>query len=219
MKAMHRNPAGFSLMEVMIAVALLAIIGGLLYTSLTSSIDAKEAVEKTSNRYHLSRQAMARMVDEISMAYVSGHRSTLDPQTKSGLIGEADALHFTAFGYQPRVADSKRSDQREIGYELGIDERTNAQALRRREQADPDLELDEGGRWQTLLPYVTELEFMFWDSTTEDWKESWDTEEAATLNRLPSRIQIKVTAKMGEDGIEQTFLTQSRIFLQTPLNF
>lgn len=215
-----RRARGFSLMEVLIASALLAIMGGLLYTSLTSSIDAKEAVEGTSNRYHLSRQAIARMVDEISMAYVSAHRSALDPTTKTGLKGEKDRLDFTAFGYVPRVADRKESDQRELGYQLGMDERSGTQAILRREQPGPDDEFDEGGRVQTLLPGVTELVFSYWDDTTEEWKEKWDTEEAATLNRLPSRVRIEVTAKMGDDdSLEQSFLTQSRIFLRTPINF
>lgn len=210
---------GFSLMEVMIASALLAIVGGLLYTSLTSSIDAKEIVEGTSNRYHLARQALSRMVDEVSMAYISAHRSAAELKVETGLKGERDSLVFTAFGYVPRVEDAKQSEQREIGYRLGTDERTGSQALLRREQPNPDDDIEEGGREQTLLPFVTDLEFAYWDDQTEDWKETWDTEESATLNRLPSRIRIQLTAKMeDEDGREQAFMTQSRVWLVTPVN-
>lgn len=206
-------------MEVMVAAALLAIVGGLLYTSLTSSIDAKEAVEGTSNRYHLARQALARMVDEISMAYLSAHRNPAELSVDTGLKGGREELSFTAFGYVPRLEDAKQSEQRELGYRLGLDERTGQQAILRREQPNPDDEIEEGGREQTLLPHATELEFAYWDDATQDWKDEWDTEEAATLNRLPSRIRISLTAKMDDEGSrEQQFMTQARIFLLAPIN-
>ena len=51
---------------------------------------------------------------------------------------------------------------------------------------------------------VTELIFSYWDRVTEDWKESWDTEEAATLNRLPDRVRIEIKMTM-EDGSEQIY--------------
>jgi type II secretion system protein J len=211
---------GFSLMEVMVASALLAIVGGLLYTSLSSSLTAKEAVEGTSNRYHLARQALSRMVDEISMAYMSNHVNQTDPRGRTAFVGERQELHFTALGYQPRVADSKRGGSRELSYFLDVDDRTGEQGLLRREQPDPDEELDEGGREQTLLPYVTELSFEYWDDQTQDWKDTWDTQESATLGRLPSRVRIQFTAKMGdEDGVEQEFMTQARVFLLKPLAF
>lgn len=215
-----RRARAFSLMEVMVAAALLAIVGGILYTSLSSSLDAKEMVEGTSNRYHLARQAMSRMVDQISMAYLSAHRSSTEVRVKTGFKGARDSLHFTAFGYVRRLADAKRSDQRELSFFLGLDERTGQQSILRREQPNPDDDFEEGGRIQTLLPYVTELSFEYWDPQTEDWKESWDTEEAATQNRLPTRVRITFTMKMDdEEGLEQTFHTQTRLWLDTPINF
>lgn len=214
-----RRARAFSLMEVMVATALLAIVGGILYTSLSSSLDAREMVEGTSNRYHLARQAMSRMVDEISMAYLSAHRFSTKLRVKTGFKGERDSLHFTAFGYVRRLADAKRSDQRELSFFLGLDERTGQQSILRREQPNPDDDFEEGGRIQTLLPYVTELSFEYWDPQTEDWKESWDTEEAATQNRLPTRVRITFTVKMDdEEGLEQTFHTQTRLWLDTPIN-
>lgn len=211
----HRHRArGFSLMEVMIASALLAITGGLLYTSLSSSIDAKDMVEGTSNRYHLARQALSRMVDEISMAYISAHHNQQELRTKTRFVGERDAISFTAFGYVNRREGAKHGSSRQIGYSLDLDERTGSKALIRREQADLDDNVERGGREQTLLPYVTELQFEYWDHATEDWKDEWDTEESATLNRLPQRVRITFTAQMDDEvGREQRFMTQSRIFL------
>ena len=63
---------------------------------------------------------------------------------------------------------------------------------------------------------MTDLIFSYWDNVTEDWKEEWDTEESATLNRLPDRVRIEMKVLM-EDGTEQQFMTQSKILMTKPL--
>lgn len=214
-----RRLPGFSLLEVLIAASLMAIIGALLLTSLSSSMDAKEAVENTSDRYHLVRQAMGRMVREISMAYLSKHRDAPELRAKTNFKGEDDRIDFTAFGAVARKQDAKQSDQRELSYFIGNDPETQKSALMRREQVNPGLELDEGGRTQVLLTDCKDLEFAFWDATKEDWVESWDAENAATLDRLPQRVRIRFTAVMEQER-DQEFYTQTEIFLwQAPIFF
>ncbi len=206
-------------MEVMIAASLMAIIGALLLTSLSSSLDAKEAVEQTSDRYHLVRPAMSRMTREISMAYISKHRDAPELRTRTGFKGESDRIDFTAFGAVSRRQDAKRSDQPELSYFIGIDPETQASALMRPEQVNPDLEIDEGGREQVLLTGCKEIEFEFWDATAEEWKEEWDHENAASLDRLPQRVRIRFTAVM-EGERDQMFISQTEIFLwQAPIFF
>jgi hypothetical protein len=196
----------------------MALVGMLLLTSLSSSLDAKEAVEKTSGRYHLVRTAVSRMVDEISMAFVSTHRSQVEVKAETGFKGEREKVAFTAFGYVPRVQDAKQSDQREITYSLGEDAKTGTRALIRREQPGLDDDFEEGGRELTLLPGVTTFELSYWDKQSEEWKEAWDYEDATYGQRLPERVKIKLVVTM-DDGQEQTFVTQSRIFLPAPLSF
>jgi len=210
---------GFTLMEVMIAAALLAIMGALLATSLNGAITAKEGAEDVSNRYHLIRQAMSRMADEISMAYLSKHVNALEAKSKTGFKGGDDQLYFTAFGHIARVQDAKESEQRELAYAFEIDPRTNTKSIRRREQANPDLELDEGGRWQTLLPGVQEFTLQYYDARAQDWVDSWDTESSATQNRLPARVKIRMEAEVNEAGDTTVFVTETRIFLPLPFKF
>ncbi len=209
---------GFTLLEGLIAAGLLAVIGTALATSLSSSIDSKETVEGISGRYHVVRQAMTRMADEISMAYISAHIVNSELRVKTAFKGERDVLHFTAFGHVPRVADAKESDQRELSYLIGPDERTGAQSILRRNQPNPDDQMDEGGREQTLLPDVKDLEFQYWDPQSEDWKDSWDTEESQFTGRLPSRVKIMFTAVM-DSGEEQTFVSQTKVWLDKPWVF
>lgn len=217
-RARIRGARGFTLMEGLIASGLLAIMGAFLATSLSSSIDAKEIVEDTSNRYHLVRQAMTRMVDELSMAYLTAHTLAPELRVKTVFKGERDRIDFTAFGNVPRMEDAKESDSRELSYYLGTDDRTGLESLLRRVQPNLDDEPDDGGRVQTLLPAVNDIEFEYWEATTREWKDSWDSEDSATLNRLPTRVRITFTAKMGDDE-EQTFTSQTKIWLHKPWAF
>ncbi|MBM4282456.1 MAG: hypothetical protein FJ137_17450 [Deltaproteobacteria bacterium] len=209
----------FSLLEILIAASLIALIGALLAQSLSSSIDAKEAIETTSSRYQVVRSAMSRVVDELSMTYLSRHRpgNGAELRAVTGFKGERDRVDFTAFGYVPRVEDEKRSDQRQLSYFLDTDPRTRTKSLIRREQANLDDEFDEGGREQTLLPDVRELELEYWDPSNEAWSEEWDA-AGTELERLPARVRIRLVAVM-DDGREQTFTTQARLWLLAPLAF
>ena len=210
---------GFSLIEILIAASLLAIIGALLMQSLSSSIDAKDAIEGTSSRYHLVRTAMSRMVDELSMAYLSNHRPTTGAEVRAmtGFKGERDRVDMTGFGYVPRVEDEKKSDQRQLSFFLDTDPRTQTKSLMRREQANLDDDYEEGGRVLTLLPNVRDLEFQYWDPQKEAWQDKWDA-QGTELNRLPARIRLEMVVVM-DDGREQTFTTQSKLWLLAPLNF
>jgi type II secretory pathway pseudopilin PulG len=215
---MRRHPRGFSLIEIVVSAGLLAITGALLLQSLSSSLDAKEAVESTSGRYHLVRSAMSRMVDEISMAYLSKHHALQEPRTETGFLGERSSLKLTAFGYVPRVTDEKKSDQRQLAYYLDTDPKTRTESLFRREQANLDDNFEEGGRALVLLPNVRELTFHYWDPNKEEWADKWDAAGAERIDQLPARVRIKLVAVM-HDGQEQTFTTQTRIWLQKPLSF
>ncbi len=214
---MRRLQTAFSLLEVLIAASLLAIIGALLMQSLSSSLDAKEAIETTSNRYHVVRAAMSRVVDEVSMAYLSSHRPQNGGELRAitGFRGERDRIDFTALGYVPRVEDEKKSDQRQLSYFIDTDPRSRTQSLMRREQANLDDDFEEGGRTLTLLPDVRSVEFQYWDPQKDAWAEKWDA-AGSELNRLPSRIRIELVAVM-DNGEEQTFVTQSKLWMLVPL--
>lgn len=214
----RRWQRAFSLLEILIAASLLAVIGALLAQSLSSSIEAKDAIEATSNRYHLVRASMSRMVDEISMAYLSNHKplSGTIVRAVTGFKGERDRIDMTGFGYVARVEDEKKSDQRQLSFYTDTDPRSQTRSLVRREQANLDDDFEEGGRVLTLLPDVKSLEFKYWDSQKEDWAEKWDA-AGGELNRLPTRVRIEVVAVM-DDGREQTFVTQSKLWMLAPLN-
>ena len=68
--------AGFTLLEVMIAVAVLGLIGGLTWKSFDAASDLKSRIERAEERDQTVRGAMNRIAREVSMAFLSEHYDT-----------------------------------------------------------------------------------------------------------------------------------------------
>ena len=67
---MRRAP-GFTLLEVVIAVGITAMIGALITAAFQSGYRAKELVESEADKYRALRTGTDRMVREITSAFVS----------------------------------------------------------------------------------------------------------------------------------------------------
>ena len=143
---------GFTLMEVMVAVGITALMGGLVAASFTSSFNAREVVQKEADRYRMIRTAFSRMSREIGAAYVSdrydAERYRDQNDRPSNFIGERDKLTFTSFAHQRLYADSKESDQMIVEYRVGTSPDPDAkgrQDLIRRENPIVQDRIDRGG--------------------------------------------------------------------------
>lgn len=140
---------GFSLIEVMVAMVLLALMGLLLMQSLNSSVRAKDEAENISGRFQEARQAMARMSRDISMAYLSKNMYSLEPNYITQFKGRKNSLFFSAFGHVVRQKDAKESDQQVLGFYLAEDKK-GQQSLMRREHPNLNLDVEQGGKSQVL---------------------------------------------------------------------
>lgn len=209
---------GFSLIEILVACALLALMGILLMESINSALNTQDEVTKISDRYHTIRQAMSRMSRELGMAYISPHKNPAFTVVQTVFNGSKDQVTFNAFGNVPHVRGVKQSDQREISYFIGTDSRTKNASLMRREQPNPDIKPDEGGTIQTLCENIREVQFQYWDERNRTWADAWDSLGSANTNLLPSRIKIVLVAVM-EDKSLRTFMTETKIMLKQPLQF
>src|SRR5207253_973296 len=130
---------GFTLLEVMIAVAISAVIGVLMMGSFQRAYSAKELIESQDERYSVARLSLNRIAREVSVAFLSEHydhkrfreRPTIFKGENSG---DRDTLMFTAFAHDRLYRDAKESDQALIEYKIDSDpDRPGTYALFRRE--------------------------------------------------------------------------------------
>jgi general secretion pathway protein J len=218
----HSN-RGLTLIEVALAVAILAVLATLTWGSIARAFDAYETVTDIDRRYHNVRVALNRMAKELSMAYLASPRRTRGPELMWKSVFKSEdgspfpSLHFTAFAHQILRADAKESDQCEISYFGAPDEddpkRLN---LMRREDPRPDREPTEGGRSYVLAEDVKDFKLRFWDPRAAEWVEEWDTENADFAGRLPTLVEITLVT-FDEQGEPLTFVTKARINLTAEL--
>jgi general secretion pathway protein J len=215
---------GFTLMEVMIAVAVLAMIGGITYKAFDGAYDLKSRVEKAEDRDQAVRGALARISREVSMAFLSEHydrkrfreRPTFF-RLKDGR-GEADLI-VTSFAHERLSIDAKESDQAIFEYKLDRDEDGNNSIFRRvKPQLDEDWE--RGGERAVLAENVLKFSVEAWEPKNREWRPEWDSNSIQRGNSvlIPPRVKISITIK-DENGKEKTWSTQARIQLNTPLDF
>ncbi|MBN1203822.1 MAG: prepilin-type N-terminal cleavage/methylation domain-containing protein [Myxococcaceae bacterium] len=220
---MRRARRGFTLMEVMVAVAITAMMGTVVAMAFSTGFRAKEVVEGDAERYRMVRVALTRMAREIGSAFVSDrydpkrYRDANDRPTN--FIGEADRLLFTTFAHQRLYTDSKESDQAVVEYFLENSTEKGArgrQDLKRRVNPNIGERMDRGGTTDVLFEGVKKLELEYWDSERKEWDDEWDTRRNEQKAILPTRVRITVVA-LDENGKEARYTTQARILLNTEL--
>ena len=215
---------GFTLLEVMIAVAVLAMIGAVTWKSFDGAYDLKQRIESAEDRDQTMRAALARISREVSMTFLSEHydrkrfreRPTFF-KLKDGR-GEAN-LMVSSFAHERLHIDAKESDEAVFEYKLDRDD-DGKQSLFRRVKPQFDEEPERGGEKAVLADDVLKFTVEAWDPKEREWREEWDSNSPQRTGGalIPPRVRIALTIK-DEQGKERTWSTQTRINLVQPLDF
>lgn len=184
------SQAGFTLIEVLLAISIMAAITGVMWVSIGAMFQSRDFMEARFERYQVMRVGMNRLAREIATAYIAGPDNGGDPlpgkegeamreQIESGniqqlnepvqfgMIGHEESLNFTSFAHIRTLAGEPASEHAEIGYFL--ERRRDDQgewhdALMRREDTTLDDDITKGGQVYMMIPSVKKIEFEYWDT-------------------------------------------------------
>lgn len=196
--------SGLTLIELMIAMAILAFISISVYAAIDGMRKSREAVERITDRYREGRMAMARMTRELSSAYLSEH-APIDPSlrvVKTVFKGKDETpiarIDFNSFARRRLSKTERVSDQMEVSYFASDDpDKSNVTDLARRE-ASPDEKPTEGGRVQVLATDVKKFEVKYLDPLTTNWVDEWDSTSITNAKgRLPLQIKLMLELNGG----------------------
>lgn len=224
----RRRPAasrGFTLLEVLVSIAIIALIGSLLYGAFHGMNRARRNMDDVNDRHHQGRGALSRMARELSAAFISAHVSFQQAQDtpRTVFLGSderpADRIDFTSFSHRRLRANAHESDQNELSYFGVRNPDTGGIDLVRRESRYIDEDPTHGGVVQVLAEDVDSLDIRYLDPVTGEWLDTWDSSQpAGQLGRLPSQVWITLVLVGGPAGTT-TFQTKVPIAMMTPLNF
>jgi general secretion pathway protein J len=217
-----------TLIEILAAMAILAIVASLLYSAFVQTARNKERIEGQLDRYHEIYSGLERVAQELSMAYTSAQRNPNDALKTmiTGLIakdqGSGSRVDFSSFSHRRLYRNAHESDQNELAFFLAPDPYHPAQkVLARREQRRVDDDLKKGGQSQILIENVRSFELSFFDPLTSDWVTTWDTTQTSGQpNRLPAQAKIMLTVpNINGRGPDQVFGTRTWFPATYALNF
>jgi prepilin-type N-terminal cleavage/methylation domain-containing protein len=193
----QRQASGFTLIEVMISSALMALILVSAYLCLGAGFSAQKLVEPRAEIIQNARVALAIMTADLRAACpLSKSDDFLGMIRKIGDI-EADNLDFATHNYQPRHA--REGDFCQESFYLGKDLETGQFSLWRRRNPTIALDALSGGSKEEIAKGVVGLKLEYSDGL--DWYDSWgevktagkdqnSTREKNNLSGLPEAVRI-----------------------------
>lgn len=221
---MRRNTRrGMSLIEVLVAIAILVVMSAIVFESLSNSILFHNLLASRDETVRTARAAIGKISRDLQLAYLTPNRTAVNTyQTVFvGYDEEPSKIFFSSLNHQRLYLDSRECDQTEITVwaEPSPEERGKGFILYHRESPRIDQYPDEQGKIWPLAYNVRSFRLRFLDQQSGEWKTTWDTRGAETPYRLPRAVEIglvliapDLSDERGEATVDVPFL--SRVVLE-----
>jgi general secretion pathway protein J len=202
---MSRDSEGFTLLEVLIAMAILALIVSVIYASFSTAGRNVEQAEAVRDRTDLARTLMARLSDDIANAYYNplmketvfdGKRSTQETDKP-----RFDSILLTTLTNW-RKPDSNETEMWEVGYRFEEKPDGTGTVMIRHEKRElkKDDAPGEGGSDMEITDRVKELRlrysagFASTGSTPLAWEDEW---KCSPSRKLPKIVEVRLVLDDG----------------------
>ncbi len=201
---------GFTLIEVLISLSIMAVITSLLYGTFRTTVRTTAAIDEEADTYRNARMIFHQLTQDLSMIYQKpqpqggGQTNTFfgeEPKFGALLLkGEdkirlaeadvypADILSFTSLSYQPVRKGVPLSGRAEITYSLSEDRLIRDARFRERSSQD---EVGEG---------VLGVDFHYFDGKNEKWVDEWLPD---TAGQIPRAIEIELILRATDSTSEE----------------
>ncbi|MDX2051250.1 MAG: prepilin-type N-terminal cleavage/methylation domain-containing protein [Polyangiaceae bacterium] len=227
-----RRRRGFTLIELMIAVAVLAMITTLVYSAFAGMKKSRDGVLRITDRYREGRIAMSIIVRDLQSAFLSSNIpvSNTTPSRVTAFISKQgtplDRVDFATLAYRRLDTDVHESDQAEVSYFGSKDPESDAVDLVRRVDPLIDTDPEHGGRVEVLATDVALFDVQYLDPLTGLWVEEWDTRQATGVGfRLPHQVRVLLVLHDGNrkeaagEREDIRFITKVPLMVSAPLKF
>lgn len=194
MTGRRRRDPGFTLLEVMVAMAIFALIGIVSAALLNRILDARNLSEERAERLGGLQRAVLRLERDLLQATGRPIRDGFGDVQPALILEDARRIEFSRHGWRNPL-ELARSEVQRVAWSL--DEEG---ALSRRFWSVLDRAQDSRPRSQTVLGAVEDLEFVLLDMEGGSWRE-WPPERGAPVlpgearedRPLPGALRVSLT--------------------------
>ena len=216
---------GFTLIEVIVSLVLVAGIAAFTFSSLRSTFTMRDFMERQDATDRSARVALQKIERELRLAFLTKNTTAVNTY-RSVFVGknngDADTLWFATFAHRRMYHGTPEGDQAEITIWTDGSDDGETKILYHRESARIDEDPDSDGTILPLASGVVKFDLDFLDSTTGDWSEEWSS-TGNELNKLPRAVQILLVLQGpdpddDEETVEHTYLTTVMLDMAPPIN-
>lgn len=217
-----RNSKGFTLLEVLVASAILSMVLAILYGVFSRTLTSKQIAEEQSAQSRAARIVLLRIGDDLqaSLPFSSDNSRFVGQTYQTRHLPEA-SLSFLSMGGFSLTSGGHEGDWYEIAYELVPDPSSPAmRQLVRRTRFAPTIPNAPDSRAQAgeslpLLTGVQGLRFRFFDGRV--WDDEWGKERTrATLPRAVE-VELYLASKTGSTRFEEAKVVTFSTVVDLPL--
>ena len=191
---------GFTLLEIMLATVILALVVSMITLSLSGSLRVVEATRDQGDLYYRAQVAMERIGQDLESAVLSADGEFIGHPVENGETRQT-ILHFMSMAYQVFAPKNGRQGMAVIDYRVMTDpENSDQLLLLRGDQLAVPRETTAEGRNSgqngfLLTDHLRSVVFTFFDDQGEE-HDSWDTrvepdagaDEKKRKHRLPAAV-------------------------------
>lgn len=184
---MIRRPSGFTLLELLVAVAIFALLSAMAYSGIASVITTREGVERNMTRLAEVQRTVMALGSDLRLAANRGIRDEYgdlqQPMVSNPLSRTAQGalIELTRAGY-PNPLGLPRSDLQRVAYLI------EDQTLYRLTWPELDRSQDTLPRRTALAGGVLDLSFRYLDRDLA-WHEQWPPASGASTP-LPDAVEL-----------------------------
>ena len=205
-----KRQKGFTLVELMLAVLILAIMMAIIYGVVVSTVTAARRVEEITSTSEIGPAILTQIRSDLEAAFVPKADGEYFVATHGGGAGNGrDRIDFVsgvmAYGPENEIEQPRFHSVNEVGYQLQESRKNPGYAvLYRREDYFIDGDPLKGGRLTELYDRVRSFTLRFREGET--WRDNWNSK---TQKGLPKavEIEIKIQVTDREQPVEQSFKT------------
>jgi len=215
---------GFTLIEVIVSLVLVAGIAAFTFSSLRSSFAMRDYMEQQDATDRSARVALQKIERELRLAFLTKNTTAVNTY-KTVFVGkndgDLDSLFFATFAHRRMYHGTPEGDQAEITI-WADDGHDNTKILYHRESGRIDEDPDSDGTILPLASGVVKFDLDFLNSETGDWAEEWDS-TGNELNKLPRAVQILLVLQGPDpddedEKVDHTYLTTVLLDMADPIN-
>lgn len=194
MKKRTDRSNGFTLLEILMAISIFAIVISLAYGSYRATFRIIETTESQTEIYSKARITMDRMSHDLGSLYL-GTSGFLQGKTQDLSSRAADTMRFTSTAHLVMNRTEQAAGYATISYTVEEDPESKELRLYRLDTAFRPVETEEpdANKGLLLCDGLQEVQVRYYGSNGEE-QESWDSKEIEKTDtdaqRLPDRIEV-----------------------------